>query len=99
MHRMRAKRQPDGSVLVDAWSSFSGTHRGQLYDHPATDRQVTVQGYQSFRIEEGRITDFWPLWDWHSLFTQLRLPVPVPAGAPTRVPQRKGEHVGSEGGA
>jgi predicted ester cyclase len=87
-HRMRVKRQPDGSVLVDAWCSFSGTHRGQLCDYPATGRQVILQGYQSFRIEEGRITDFWPLWDWHSLFAQLRLPVPVPAGADWRAATR-----------
>jgi predicted ester cyclase len=97
MHRMTAKRQPDGSVLVDAWSSFSGTHRGQLYNNPATDRQVTVHGYQSFRIEDGKITDYWPLWDWRGLFGQLELAVPVPTGVPTGLQQDKGQHVGAEG--
>jgi hypothetical protein len=44
------RKQPDGSVLVAAWSSFTGTHRGDLYGYPATGRRVTVHGYRFFRF-------------------------------------------------
>jgi predicted ester cyclase len=87
IHHITAERQPNGRVLVAAWSSFSGTHRGQLYDSPATGRHVMVHGYWFFRIEDGRITDYWTLWDWHGLFGQLGLAVPIPIGAPAGPPQ------------
>jgi predicted ester cyclase len=97
--RLLAERQPDGSVMVAAESSFSGTHRGRLCDFPATGRKVTVPGYQSFRVEDGRITDFCPLWDWRGLFDQLGPAVPVPTGAPTGLPPGKDQHLDSERGA
>ena len=90
IHRLTGEQQPDGSVLVAAWSSFTGTHRGELYGYPATGRRVTVHGYRFFRVEDGMITDYWPLWDWHGLFGQLGFEVPVPAGAPTGPPGLKG---------
>jgi predicted ester cyclase len=48
-----------------------GTHRGELLGIAPTGRRVTFTGMRTFRIVEGKIAEYWVLWDWLGLWQQL----------------------------
>jgi steroid delta-isomerase-like uncharacterized protein len=62
----------DGQYQAIRWT-FSGTHLGPLFGTPATGKAVTMEGYDIFRIEDGRIHEMWVEQDMVSLFRQLGL--------------------------
>jgi predicted ester cyclase len=48
-----------------------GTHRAELMGVAATNKRVTFSGMRIFRIAEGRIAEYWVLWDWLGLWRQI----------------------------
>ena len=60
----------------------SGTHRGQLEGVPAegysfapTGRRFEVPLTAIYKVDDGRISGHWLVWDWFSIFEQLGLDV------------------------
>lgn len=49
----------------------NGTHDGQLMELPPTGRQVTLKGMNFVRLEDGKITEDWVIWDSMGLMQQL----------------------------
>ncbi|HEX7086833.1 MAG TPA: ester cyclase [Vicinamibacterales bacterium] len=52
---------------------FSGTQRGRLGPHPATDRRMTSEYLAIYRLESGLIVEAWAEWDNASSLRQLGL--------------------------
>lgn len=51
--------------------TYSGTHRGPLFDRPATGRRIEYAGVAMFTMEGGRISKVWVLGDLWGLMNQL----------------------------
>ena len=49
----------------------NGTHRGEFIGIPATDREVTVQAVDIYRLADGRIAEQWVIIDVWGLMQQL----------------------------
>lgn len=60
----------EGDKVV-ARLTYSGTHRGELFDIAATGKRVTYSGIAIFRIAEGLISDGWVIGDTLGLMKQL----------------------------
>lgn len=60
----------EGDKVVCRWS-YVATHTGDFLGHPATHRQVTDQGINMFRIENGKIAELWMSGDSLGLLHQL----------------------------
>ena len=67
----------EGDKVAIRWT-FKGTNNGPMGDIPATGKQVEVTGIDIFRIEDGRIAEFWTELNMMSLMEQIG---PLPAGA------------------
>jgi steroid delta-isomerase-like uncharacterized protein len=52
-------------------TTATGTHRGALMGIPATGKRVTFTGMRVFRIADGRIAEYWVMWDWLGLWRQI----------------------------
>ncbi|HET7767698.1 MAG TPA: ester cyclase [Chloroflexota bacterium] len=52
-------------------TTATGTHRGTLMGIPATGKRVTFTGMRVFRIADGRIAEYWVMWDWLGLWRQI----------------------------
>src|SRR5687768_14758870 len=52
-------------------TTATGTHRGALMGIPATGKRVTFTGMRVFRIANGRIAEYWVMWDWLGLWRQI----------------------------
>src|SRR5690606_10517750 len=52
---------------------FSGTQRGRLGPHPATDRRMTSEYLAIYRLDSGLIAEAWAEWDNASSLRQLGL--------------------------
>lgn len=50
---------------------YSGTHKGELFGVPATQRRVTYSGIAIFRLEGGRIAEGWVVGDTLDLLQQI----------------------------
>lgn len=48
-----------------------GTHRGELMGVRPTGRRVAFTGMRVFRFVDGKIAEYWVLWDWLGLWQQL----------------------------
>jgi predicted ester cyclase len=72
---------PDGVYVVEdiiaegdkvvARHSFSGTHTGEWFGIPPTNKQVSVGGTFTYRIADGKIVEQWGHWSAFRLHTQL----------------------------
>ena len=51
--------------------TYSGTHRGPLFDRPATGRRIEYAGVAMFTMDGGRISKVWVLGDLWGLMKQL----------------------------
>jgi steroid delta-isomerase-like uncharacterized protein len=56
--------------LVAARVTYTGTHQGEFVGIPATGRQTTVNGVDSFRMQEGRQAERWGGPDMFSFLVQ-----------------------------
>lgn len=60
----------EGTIVV-ARFTWTGTHRGELFGLPATNRQVSWTGTDWWRIENGKLAEHWDVVDWAGLTQQL----------------------------
>lgn len=67
-----AKLAADGP-LVAAHLLIEGTHDGPFRGRSATGRRVRVEGRPWCRVEEGRIVEFWQMFDELGMLHQLGL--------------------------
>ena len=56
--------------VVLRWRTV-GRHVGDYYGTPATDRVITMEGMDIFRLADGAIVEAWSLWDAASVDKQL----------------------------
>lgn len=49
--------------LVSAYITFSGTNSGSFMDMPATNKMISMDGADVFRIENGKVTEHWGVLD------------------------------------
>jgi steroid delta-isomerase-like uncharacterized protein len=56
--------------VVASWT-FSGTHKGEFRDIPATGKKVSVEGITIHHITNGKILDSYARWDALGLMRQL----------------------------
>ncbi len=57
-----------------------GTHQGELMGVAPTGKQITIEGIDISRIEDGKIAEAWVMWDAHGMMEQIGL-YPAPEGA------------------
>jgi len=51
--------------------TFTGTHKGEIFGVPPTGKQVTVKGFRTYRLADGKIVEHWGLLDTLSLRQQM----------------------------
>jgi steroid delta-isomerase-like uncharacterized protein len=61
----------EGEFVMAHWS-YVATHTGTFLGIPATGKQITDTGMNLFRIEDGKIAEFWIIQDSLGLLQQLR---------------------------
>lgn len=57
---------------VVARVTWTGTHKGELFGVPATNKKVTWTGTDWWRIENGKLAEHWDVVDWASLMQQVQ---------------------------
>jgi steroid delta-isomerase-like uncharacterized protein len=71
----------DGDTVATRWA-VSGTHEGEIMGTPPTDKRITVEGMNFYRLKDGRITDVWTQFDGVGMLQQLGvLPAPEATAA------------------
>lgn len=56
---------------VAARSTLRGTHQGEFMGLPATEKAVTISGFDMVRVADGKIVEHWGMVDMFSLMQQL----------------------------
>jgi predicted ester cyclase len=59
-------------MTVATRKSFLGTHQGDLFGVPATNKAVHIDVVDFVRVEDGRIMEHWNLVDSAGLMHQLQ---------------------------
>ncbi len=59
-----------GDLVATHWT-VTGTHKGEFFGIPATDRKVAVEGMNVYRVVDGKVTDVWTQFDGLGLMEQL----------------------------
>ena len=62
----------DGDLVVEQFTA-SGTHRGEIFGVPPSDRAVSMPGINIWRLRDGRIVERWGRLDELGLMRQLGL--------------------------
>jgi predicted SnoaL-like aldol condensation-catalyzing enzyme len=78
--------EDDKVVLV---YTAGGTHMGRIGDMGPTGKEIRFSGIRVFRIVEGRIVEYWNLWDWKGLWQQLGM-IPQLPNLRSQIDQQKG---------
>jgi steroid delta-isomerase-like uncharacterized protein len=60
----------EGNRVVARWSA-TGTHTGNLFGMPPTNKKVKMIGITIFRIENDQIAELWDVWDQGGMMAQL----------------------------
>jgi steroid delta-isomerase-like uncharacterized protein len=66
--------------VVVVWV-ISGTHQGELYGFPATNKKVSVEGITIHHVENGKILDSYASWDALGMMRQLGAQLPLKQSA------------------
>jgi predicted ester cyclase len=61
----------EGDLVIDHWVS-EGTHRGAFFGIEPTDKNVRIEGFSVWRIENGQAVEAWGLVDIGGLMRQLK---------------------------
>lgn len=87
---MFAAAFPDGHYTVEdvvaegdkavARTTFNGTHKAEMQGIPATGKAVSVPSITIFRLENGKITEGWLIFDNLGMMQQLGV-IPEPQAA------------------
>jgi len=59
-----------GDKVVTRWTAH-GTHTGDFFGLPATNKNVTMLGITIFLTRDGKIAMLWDVWDQNGLMQQL----------------------------
>ena len=62
----------EGDLVVEQFTA-SGTHRGEIFGVPPSDRAVSMPGINIWRLRDGRIVERWGRLDELGLMRQLGL--------------------------
>ena len=62
----------EGDLVVEQFTA-SGTHRGEIFGVPPSDRAVSMTGINIWRLRDGRIVERWGRLDELGLMRQLGL--------------------------
>ena len=57
--------------LVAVWSTYEGTQKGQFGSFPPSGKKFSVDFGAVFRMENGKIAEWWLTWDNTVILTQL----------------------------
>lgn len=57
--------------LVAVWSTYEGTQKGQLGPFPPSGKKFSVDFGAVFRMENGKIAEWWVTWDNTAMLAQL----------------------------
>ncbi|DAB28859.1 MAG: hypothetical protein A2513_09805 [Sulfurimonas sp. RIFOXYD12_FULL_33_39] len=57
--------------LVAVYVTYSGTHKGKLFEYEPTNNRINYSGASFFTIKDGKITDIKVLGDRYSLYSQI----------------------------
>ncbi len=57
--------------LVAAWTTYEGTQQGQMGPFPPSGRKVQFDFGAMFRIEAGKIAEWWVTWDNMTILREL----------------------------
>lgn len=60
-----------GDKVTTRWTA-KGTHAGEFFGNPATNKQISMLGITVFQIEDGKIAKLWNVWDLAGLLNQLK---------------------------
>jgi predicted ester cyclase len=60
----------EGDLLAGQFT-MTGTHRGELFGVPATDKPVRIEGVDIMRFASGKAVEHWGFWDSMKLLQQL----------------------------
>jgi steroid delta-isomerase-like uncharacterized protein len=69
-----------GDDMISSRFVASGTHRGDFAGIPPAGKQITVQGIEIFRFENGKLAERWGEVDQLGMLIQLGA-IPAPGGA------------------
>lgn len=67
---------------VFSYFTWTGTHSGLFNGIPATNKQVSVDGMDIWRVQDGQLIENWVVMDIMGLMMQLGVVPPPPAPAP-----------------
>ena len=56
---------------IGVLATYEGTHKGQLWDIPATGKPVNFTFAGMFRVADGKLAEFWITWDNVTVLSQL----------------------------
>ena len=59
-----------GEKVVSRWSA-AGTHTGDFFGMPPTNKSVKMIGITIFHVKDGKIAELWDVWDQAGLMAQL----------------------------
>jgi len=60
----------EGDMVLIRWEG-GGAHKGNLFGVPASDKQITITGFDLFRIAEGKIAEMWQEADYLGMMQQM----------------------------
>ncbi len=79
-HRVTVESMVGEGDLVSVLHTHTATHTGDFMGMPPTGKTAVVNGIELFRLENGRIVEFWRKDDDVSLLMQLGM-LPAPGAA------------------
>ena len=56
--------------VVSRWQAI-GTHLGGFFDTRPTNKEVGFTGVTTYRMENGKVVEYWALVDMHAILSQL----------------------------
>ncbi|MCH9644836.1 MAG: ester cyclase [Gammaproteobacteria bacterium] len=59
----------DNKVVV-RWDAM-GTHMGSFFETSPTHKEIRFSGVTAYKLEEGRVREYWALVDMHAILSQL----------------------------
>ena len=64
---------------VGVFATYEGTHQGALGPIPPTGKRAKFNFAGVFRVEDGKLAEFWITWDNMTILAQLGLLPPAPS--------------------
>jgi len=71
VHDVIDGRGADGNGTIGVRAEMRGTHTGDMFGIPGTDRTVTIPIHEFHLVQEGRLARTWHLEDWFGFFNQI----------------------------